>query len=211
MVTLGEIGGLCPEGPRLQGSYRVAGLAYYAHTRDIRDNKKPLEGMQTVDTYSVAMSPALPVIEIPVEITKTTRPLIIIPACRNQSLNPKGNCSIANYTIIRQDDTSGEIFVAWDDSEQGGDFDQDMSGVLKYEITGTKITVETDVFVATTESNYAMGFGYIINGVTFGDDYHAHSGINGFENIEVDDDGVNFGCSGKNVGCDVTDGYCCHW
>ena len=45
------------------GSYYIAGLAYYAHTQDIRPakhNSRKMEGDQVVDTYSVALASGAP-------------------------------------------------------------------------------------------------------------------------------------------------------
>ena len=36
ITSLGDSRGLCPEAPGQRGGFRVAGLAWYAHTNDIR-------------------------------------------------------------------------------------------------------------------------------------------------------------------------------
>jgi type IV pilus assembly protein PilY1 len=197
---LGAVAGVCPEAPRLSGTYRTAGLAYWAHTTDIRAfGPEELPGKQTVDTYSVALAPALPKISIPVPGT-TGQAVTILPACRNQSID--GNCAIVDFKVVQPHQetagptgpvATGKFFVSWEDSEQGGDFDQDMWGTIEYRITGSDITVTTDVHGESTP--YAMGFGYVVSG-TLRDGYHAHSGINGYDYL--DGTGAS-GCSGCAV------------
>ena len=208
ITSLGGVGGICPEAPRLLGSYRVAGLAHYAHTRDLRpDNINPrgLKGMQKVDTYSVALSSAVPMLEILHPITKE-RAATILPACRNTSLTPNANCAIVDFKVVSQvinngaGTGTGKIYVNWEDSEQGGDYDQDMWGVLSYSINSNtnQLTITTDVIAQSTPN--AMGFGYSLGGTT-ADGFHAHSGINSFKWTDAATDSS---CSDAN-GCATAD------
>jgi len=181
--SLGGVGGVCPDAPRMRGSYRIDGIAYYAHIKDIRPDSsgsRKLKGTQKIDTYSVAMATAVPSVEILHPVTRV-KAVTIMPACRNTSLNPAGNCTIVDFKIVSQDIAAGtgKIYINWEDSEQGGDYDQDMWGILEYTINaGTnKITIKTDVIAEST--GYAMGFGYVISGTTH-DGFHAHSGIEGY-------------------------------
>ncbi len=184
--SFGNAGGPCPEVPRLQGSYRIAGLAYYAHIKDIRPSglTHELIGIQKIDTYSVAMSSAVPAIEIPHPLTGV-KSVTILPACRNTSLNPDGNCAIVNFQIVSQVQDAGggigtgKFYINWEDSEQGGDYDQDMWGILEYTINSAtnKLTITTNAIAKSTP--YLMGFGYILDGTTE-DGFHAHSGINSY-------------------------------
>ena len=59
-----------------------------------------------------------------------------MPACRNTSFNPDANCALVDFRIVNQDVAGGpgQFYVNWEDSEQGGDFDQDMWGILEYEL-----------------------------------------------------------------------------
>ncbi len=206
--SLGDVGGLCPEAPRLNGSYRIAGLAYYAHTKDIRpdsDNSRKLKGVQKVDTYSIAMSSALPVLDIVHPITGEVS-VNLMPACRNISPDPDGNCAIVDYKIVElvtNDGTgtgSGKIYINWEDSEQGGDYDQDMWGILEYILDGNNntVTIATEVYAEST--SFELGFGYAIGGTTH-DGFHVHSGANGFTYSEANVTGN--GCSS---GCNPGDG-----
>ena len=174
ITNLGSVRGTCPGSPRLSGTFNIAGISHWARTQDIRTD---LTSNQQITTYSVALSPAVPNIRIPVP--SSTREVSILPACRNNSIN--GNCAIVDFKIIAQDTAAGTgtFYVNWEDSEQGGDYDQDMKGTLSYAINGagTQITITTDVDAQST--GYRMGFGYIISGTTQ-DGFHVHSGINNF-------------------------------
>lgn len=186
--SLGDVGGLCPESPRLRGSYRIAGISYYAHTRDIRGEDltggRALTGMQTIDAYAVTNASSTPNIGIPHPITGGNA-VKLLPACRNTSLSPAGNCAIVDFRIVNQvvnDGTgkgTGKFYVNWEDSEQGGDFDQDMWGTIEYEINGNTNTLKVITDVHAQSTGYKMGFGYVLNGTTK-DGFHVHSGINNF-------------------------------
>ncbi|MDJ0860748.1 MAG: hypothetical protein QNJ82_00740 [Gammaproteobacteria bacterium] len=174
--ALGDVEGLCPEAPRLDGTYKIAGLAYDAHVNDIRND---LTGDQTVNTFGIALAPALPVISVPDPATGKVI-ATILPACQNEDLTPDGNCALVDFKVVSQDVAAGTglFYVNWEDSEQGGDFDQDMWGTIAYTTNGTSITVTTDVHAESTI--FDMGFGYVIGGTTQ-DGFHAHSGIEGYE------------------------------
>lgn len=173
ITSLGAVKGLCPEAPRLEGGYNLAGLAHLAYKTDLRTD---LKDSQTITTYGVALAPGVPKIEIP-RPGETKTAVTILPACRNDRV--KGNCAIVDFKLVTQDLAAGTgtFFVQWEDSEQGGDYDQDMNGILGYRITGSTIAVTTNTVAQSTGD--AMGFGYVISGTT-NDGFHAHSGINSF-------------------------------
>jgi type IV pilus assembly protein PilY1 len=186
--ALGDVRGACPGAPRLSGTYYAAGLAHWAHTNDIRFD---LIGEQTVTTRAVTLSPAAPKLVIPVP-GGGKRTVSILPACRNLTPNPDGNCAIVDFKIIDQDVAAGtgEVYVNWEDSEQGGDYDQDMKGTLSYAInSNTTVTVTTKVDRKSTP--HQLGFGYVIGGTTQ-DGFHVHTGINNFK--YTDPSGVT-GCT----------------
>ena len=175
---LSQAQGPCPDAPRLGGSYDMAGIAYWAHTNDIR----ALKGSQTVNTYAVSLGTTAPVISIPVP-GDPTRSVKLIPACRDDGTTPNpSDCTLVDVQIttpytLSGGTATGDIYVNWEDSEQGGDYDQDMWGTIHYSITGTDITITTSTAYQST--SYAMGFGYVISGTTM-DGFHAHSGIHDF-------------------------------
>jgi len=75
-------------------------------------------GCQKVDTYSVAMASALPLLEIPHPLTEEKSVKILRP-CRNTSLNPSGNCAIVDFKIVEQvvNDGTGtrprKVYINW--------------------------------------------------------------------------------------------------
>src|SRR5690606_14614792 len=97
---------------------------------------------------------------------------------------------LVDFKIVSKDATSGSFYVNWEDSEQGGDYDQDLSGIIKYSLNAdkTKITVTTSIIGDSTDKH--IGFGFVISGTT-NDGFHALSGIRGF---------TGYGCSGCVAG-----------
>ena len=183
--NLGIVQGSCPDAPRLEGSYGMAGIAHHVNINDIRDDSSSngLAGLQTVSTYGVSLTPSLPAVNIPVP-GFTGRTITILPACRNGQNST--NCGLVDFKIVKNYvETSvagvyeGAFYVNWEDSEQGGDYDQDMSGVLRYEISSNSLSITTDVFSESTGDR--MGFGYVLNGVSpTVDGFQVHSGSNLF-------------------------------
>ena len=173
--ALSSVRGTCPDAPRLSGAYHIAGLAHYSKTNSIRSDR---QGDQLVTTYGVALAPGVPKVVVPVP-GNAAQKITILPACRNSSIG--GNCAIVDFKIVSRTSTntaeSGSLYVNWEDSEQGGDFDMDMWGMLDYRVTANQVEVTSNVIGQSTPD--AMGFGYIING-TNKDGFHAHSGIKGF-------------------------------
>lgn len=195
--TLGSLAdavGLCPESPRLSGGYDVVGLAHHAYTEDMRPN---LQGDQNIKTFAVALAPAVPRIDIPLPGESETA-VTILPACRNASIG--GNCAIVDFKVVRQDleNGTGKFLVNWEDSEQGGDYDQDMWGVIDYTITDNTLEVTTRTAQESTSGR--LGFGYVLSGTTQ-DGFHAHSGILGFD--YTDPTGV-LGCDNCQVNDEAT-------
>jgi len=191
--NLAEVAGTCPNAPRLEGTYQIAGLAKYAHTNDIRTDR---DDEQTVDTFGVSLQPAVPRVTIPVPSSSDT--VTILPACRNSDFNPEANCAIVDFKIAEQDvaNGTGKLYVNWEDSEQGGDFDSDMWGVIEYAINTATNTIDVTTDVIDESTIYDMGFGYVISGTT-ADGFHAHSGIEGFD---FTDTTLADGCNNCQVG-----------
>lgn len=194
MSDLSSVSGLCPEAAKLEGSFHVAGLAYYAHTNDINDG---ISDPQIVDTYSVSLSTSTPKMTVPTPGGNAS--VTIIPACRNIGDGTEiiGNCAITDFKVIERDLVNGigKFYVSFETSEQGGDYDQDIWGTIEYEITDSTITITTQAI--DESSSQQLGLGYILSG-TEQDGFHAHSGSNGFS--YSDPTGAN-SCSD----CQVTD------
>ncbi|HEY7773686.1 MAG TPA: PilC/PilY family type IV pilus protein [Marinagarivorans sp.] len=186
VTNLGEVKGICPGSARTEGSYKAAGIAYHARKGDLRPD---LPDRQSVTTYGVTLSPALPQIVLTAPITG--KQVTILPACRNSTVG--GNCGLVDFKVVSQSVTdnlvSGSFYVNWEDSEQGADYDQDMNGILQYELTATQLIIRTDAFAESTTSS--LGFGFVVSGTTQ-DGFHSISGVEGYSgygctNCQVDD------------------------
>ncbi|WP_439510693.1 pilus assembly protein [Marinimicrobium koreense] len=198
---LASVQGTCPDAPRLQGSYQIAGLAYYARSEGLQINGVSNDRRSQVKTYGVALAPSVPQVSVPVPGGERT--VSIQPACRNTTTDPDANCAIVDFKVVDQVNTdavsTGKLYVNWEDSEQGGDYDQDMWGIIEYSVTSTSVTVTTDVVADSTPN--VMGFGYVIGGTT-NDGFHVHSGINGFKSTS----GVStISACDADSGCDEPD------
>jgi type IV pilus assembly protein PilY1 len=201
--SLGDVRGLCPEGPDLRGGYRLAGLSYYAHINDIRptglSGGRGLQGSQKVDTYAVKMSTGSPVIEIPIP-GSPGQTVTILPSCIDNNKNDYG-CTLVDFKVVKPHTEvagvgTGKFLAIWEDSLQGNDYDLDAGGTIEYTITATQIQIKTGI--ALQNLGYKIGHGYVLSGTTK-DGLHIHSGTNGFN--YVDPTGIQ-GCAG----CTKTDG-----
>lgn len=174
--NLSAVQGICPESPRLDGGYNIAGLAYLARSTGIG------AGREKVKTFGVALSPAVPKVVIPVP-GDATKKITLLPACRaDEGTDKKGNCAIVDFKVVNPVVTpttaTGKLYVNWEDSEQGGDYDQDMWGVIDYSVASTgAVTIGTQVLSQSAAP--PMGFGYVISGTVEAGAFF-HSGINHF-------------------------------
>jgi type IV pilus assembly protein PilY1 len=208
--SLADVEGLCPDAPAYKGSYALAGMAYWAHTNKIRTDIATTQPKAfKADTYSVALSPGAPRIVV-VSQTDPTKKVIIQPAYRlNLGGSSVGGGTMVDFRIVTQTPTYGKYLVVWEDSEQGGDYDQDVTGTLEYQVVGNNLTVKTYVFAAATAN--PQGFGYVISGTAGNDGAHFHSGILGFNytdstNISVSSTNpAKLNASGGCVDCQVYD------
>lgn len=179
LTSFSGVSGICPEAPTQYGSYKVAGAALYAHINPIRtDITIPTNNRRAfkVDTYSVALATGTPRIQIPVP-GQPTKFVNIQPAYRLDK-NAGGGGTLVDFKVISQTPTAGKYLIIWEDSEQGGDFDQDVMGILEYSVIGTILSVKT--YVVAESTSLPQGFGYAISGTNGKDGIHFHSGIRGF-------------------------------
>jgi type IV pilus assembly protein PilY1 len=166
--SLGQVRGTCPETPRLEGGYLGAGLAKYIFEA---------EG---INTFGVSLTDAVPRINIPLDDSDVVNgpKVVIVPACHNHSIS--GNCALVNFKVIEDPilnpqsgdlpegvtiERAGSYFVSWEDTEQGGDYDVDASGVIRYErLSSGDIVVETRLLYNGTPD--ILQFGYVISGTS---------------------------------------------
>ena len=233
---LGDVIGICPEGPTLGGTFHMAGLAYHAKINRIRTDLTavPLSDVKSlkVTTYGINLSTNVP--SIPIKVTGDVNPRAILqPIYRLFNAAPFGGGALVDLKIVSQTVTatasSGSVYINWEDSEQGGDYDQDMWGLINYcmQVNGdttscpqnggvtNTISVTTDAIAESTGN--PQGFGYVISGTTQ-DGPHFHSGIENFNFTETQLINVfnsagtqingtgNITGNGGCVSCDLNDG-----
>ncbi|MBX9705801.1 MAG: hypothetical protein K5Q00_06050, partial [Gammaproteobacteria bacterium] len=132
ITSLASVTGVCPEAPTYYGSYKLAGAALYAHTNPIRtDFTIPAGNTKAfrVNTYSVALATSSPRIEVDVNGKK----VVIQPSYRLDLGGANvGAGTLVDFRIVTQTPTFGRYIVQWEDSEQGGDYDQDVWGIMEY-------------------------------------------------------------------------------
>ena len=206
VAALGDVLGICPDAPTIRGSYHIAGLAHYAHVHDLRPD---LTGAQTLRTFGINVAGSKPVINIPIgTISLATNSVRLSPAFRlrrggnnlNEALNSPtldGGGTIENFKVvvphtevasavstIAQNGTGhfyGKVLVYWDDTEQGADFDWDLSGTIEYRVN-TNVNPATVMVTVNSLTGAGGGapqlFGYVISGTTR-DGFHAHNGFLG--------------------------------
>jgi type IV pilus assembly protein PilY1 len=205
---LGDVSGICPEGPTLAGSYLIAGLAHHARTHRIRTDIPGIpesdERSLKVTTYGIQLATNTPQLVIPVPgsvgkqvVIQPIYRLVLDPGvatCPAGGPPCLGGGALVDMKFVRQEVVGniarGMVYINWEDSEQGGDYDQDMWGILEWELdagAGT-VTVTTNAVSASTAN--PQGFGYTISGT------HFHSGILGFN--YADATGV-LGCTNCQV------------
>lgn len=177
--ALANAEGLCPQAPAYRGAFTLAGAAYWANTNPVRPVPGSLSGDDAarayrVRSYSVALAPGVPRINI----GSGTQTAVIQPAYRmDHPTRGSGSGTLVDFRVIQQTATSGRYLVIWEDSEQGGDYDQDAAGILSWTLSGSTLQVTTRVYAESTAN--PQGFGYTISG-TNRDGVHFHSGIRGF-------------------------------
>jgi type IV pilus assembly protein PilY1 len=180
-TSFANVTGICPEAPTQYGGYKMAGAALYAHTTAIRSDI-PIPANNTrafkVDTYSVALATGSPRIKIPVP-GQPGKFVFLSPSYR-LGVGTGGGGTLVDFKVITQTATAGKYFINWEDSEQGGDFDQDVIGILEYSVNTTTAVISVTTYAAAQATANPQGFGYSISGTNGKDGVHFHSGILGF-------------------------------
>ncbi len=183
-----DVLGICPEGPSQKGTFQIAGAALFAKTNRLRSATDAATlGVPATDTTSLKMSTyavqlATNTPKISVNVNGKT--VTIMPAYQLHPQSPNSvtadasTGTLVDFKVISQTATSGKFYVNWEDSIAGGDYDQDVWGILSYSVSGDTITVSTRV-VSGSSAN-GQGFGYTISG-TSKDGPHFHSGIYDFQ------------------------------
>lgn len=218
---LGDVIGICPEGPTLGGTYHMAGLAYHARINKIRSDLTIPPGDNKslkVTTYGISLATNVPT--LPIKVLGDTSPRAILqPIYRLVVGGGLGGGALVDMKIVSQTVTAtasfGSAYLNWEDSEQGGDYDQDLWGIMRWCMqTGSDttscpqnggvantISVTTDVIAESTVQQ--QGFGYTISGTTQ-DGPHFHSGIENFNFTDATNVTVTpAGFTNTSGGCDT--------
>lgn len=163
--SFGEVSGTCPDAPRLEGSYLMTGLSHYVRTNNVRPERN--DHVFNINTFGVTMAGNLP--SITVAVPGSGRTIEIIPACHNKAdrdgdPSPVGNCALVDFRPIPgvPGQPITKYFVAWEDTEHGSDYDQDLNGIIEYQVTPSSITVSTRIFGESTDNE--VYFGYVLSG-----------------------------------------------
>lgn len=178
-TSFGNIRGLAPGEPTRQGSFYTASIAFFGKTHDLN----AASGEQNSSTYSIALAPPLPTIEIPVGDGKVA----LVPFSKSVggegisaatgSFQPTNQIvdfyvdTISNTTASNTDATVNggrpyyKFRINYEDVEQGAD--HDMDAIATYEI---KLNADGTITVDVS-SDYAAGgimqhMGYVISGTT---------------------------------------------
>ncbi|AEG00551.1 pilus assembly protein [Methylomonas methanica] len=185
VANLASVSGICPEVPSLEGTYNIAGLAYYARTHDLRTDR---DNKQNVTTYSVALAESLPKFEIPVGSGKVS----LLPACEANSSSTATAvtsgwriCSMTDLTVESLTYTSGKLVsgslkVNWEDSTWGNDYDMDGIAGLKFCVGSSctpgatnnaapsagDTTIKVQASALQANAGHTLRFGYTITGTT---------------------------------------------
>lgn len=188
---LGDVKGICADGPNFRGTYLGAGVAYYANTNNVRSDftSKPADlpgNALKVRSYGISMSGGVATITVP---THDGKKVFITPASRDQQGGKTLPGNMVDFKVIKRstDGKSGAALVLWQHNMLGEDQDQDMLGVLRWEVDSTvtpwRLKVYTRAVESDTGSGAAYAFGYTVVGTknlddTSSDGVHFHSGIN---------------------------------
>ncbi len=180
LTNLSDAEGVCAEMPSQEGGYHMAGLAYHAHTTDLRPSAS-YPSDQTINTYSVALAESLPSLTFNVGGGEIT----LLPGCQANSTGSAGlgatgwrNCSMADLRVqsltrnMAGDVTEGSLLINWEDSTWGNDYDMDGIAQLDFcigtacspaEATNKLKIITTNM---ATSAGHAMAFGFIATGTT---------------------------------------------
>ncbi len=179
LTNLGQAAGVCPDAPGIKGSYLGAGAAYFANTHFIRTDAELAGAPATMPTYAgraktyaASLAGGTARIEVPVG----QRTVVITPESawdHNQSEIMPGAMltfrAIGSEKVLSADGgvakQSGSYVVTWNDTQFGGDYDMDMVGFLRWEVTPDPasagnylLDVYTDVLAHDAGAKGAYGF-----------------------------------------------------
>ena len=198
VTALSQVSGVCPEGPAIGGTYKVAGAALSANTSKIRTIATPpvdlnkVQDALKVKTLTASLAGGSARVEVPIP-GKPGQFVYITP----EGLWNAGKASgkpmpgaILTFNSITAGKTAagnpyGAFIVTWNDTQFGGDYDMDIVGFIRYEVvadatspSGYSIKVTTDITDA--EAGWTGLHGFSIIGTNKDQRYltHMHNSAN---------------------------------
>ncbi len=192
--NLSNVRGVCPEVPKLEGGYNVAGLAYHAKTTDLRTDSG-MDDDQTVSTFAVELSESLPRFSVGISEGKS---IDFVPACESK---PRGSadsnykpCSLFDVEVLelvtgvnadgKKEIRKGRFIFHWEDSPWGNDYDIDISQVV-WVCAGSYCDNADTAAVATWDNAVASDQVRITTGIAYlaaGNDLKVNYAVNGSTN-----------------------------
>lgn len=182
LSDLSDAVGICAELPALQGTYDVAGLAYYAKITDLR-TQTGFTGDQTVDTFAVELAESLPNFSAVVD----SQPVSFIPACQANTNGSASNassgwqgCSLNDVEVESLTEAGGVVvagsyLIYWEDSHWGNDYDLDGVQRLEYCVgSACSPAIGNNQIRITSSTPYAFAgnalrFSYSVSGTASSD------------------------------------------
>jgi len=235
-TSLSQMRGLCPATPTKQGGYAVAGLAYKAHTTDLRADRGNNPGTgagQTISTYAIAMAKNLPNFRFKVGDDFVT----VVPnayAGPTNAMPPviSNLWKAASLAQLEVEDTvydgDGNLVYArflayWEDSAWGNDYDMDVVSRVSVCVAAECTNHDDDgsgandlnpgagmLRVTTRTMHAAAGVstkvGFVISGTDDDGDYATLRRANGLNFSSFDDDPLRDGSEPDPVSYTFTPG-----
>jgi len=198
--NLSDVSGICPDAPGVGGTYQVAGAALYGNTSKIRTITTPPLDLGTVQdalkvkTMAASLSGGSSRIEIRIPTKPPAAPkyVYITPeglwASNSNAKKMPGalltfnsiysTLTTANYTTYPTTGyaanatvQTGTFVVTWNDSLFGGDYDMDITGLIRFDViappsgqTAFRLKVTTDIW--NVGAGWTGSHGFSIIGVT---------------------------------------------
>ena len=152
------------------GTHQIAGLAYYAHTNRIRvsaggfyagrNRKKAFK----VTNYGIQLATNTPNIIIARSAPDPSPSSLPIASTEPMLLRKDTAQARSSRLQDRQPDRKppASSISTGKTANQGGDYDQDVWGIINYTVSGSQISVTTTM--ASVSHGKPQGFGFIISG-----------------------------------------------
>lgn len=157
--NLADATGVCPEAPAVKGTWQVSGAALYANTSKIRDvasltnipsDFDKNQDILKVKTMAASLQGGISRVEVLIPNSNPKKYVYITPESLWAVYNKIMPGGILTFQAISSGPTYGAFFVTWNDRLSGGDYDMDIAGYMRYDISQSasgdyEITISTDV------------------------------------------------------------------